>query len=138
MRQHKKLSYELLQHQKPVTTVNTDEKFSSRVVDLSSASITQVKEDVINKGLSYAPKLVIKDKDLENLAINVDAAIPAEKLGGKQRCADIIFKYNDSNDNRSNINEELVLLNLKKKIYEQNLIISKAYKGKYFFFWILR
>lgn len=69
--------------------------------------------------MGYAPELKIRDKDLENLGIDVDTSIPAENKCGNQRRADIILKYSGSNDSRSNINEQLVLFNLKREIRDK-------------------
>jgi hypothetical protein len=123
---------------KTTDTKNKDNSYP-RVVNTTDTQFTEEEIYLLNKGLQY--NLHHKQKNwIETLGLEAETAInnldPAEKQYFRHAVAKTFIKitqknkHNSDTHNNRNNKEWKIIRNIKKKLTENNLTMTKADKGK--------
>ncbi|KAL4706168.1 hypothetical protein ACJJTC_015036 [Scirpophaga incertulas] len=95
--------------------------------NFSGVDFNTDEKSLLNRGLKYCPNSSISDKDLDNLAVDLDLATvnPTEK----HVITKLLRQEKQLQRSHGSTAEQRVLRDIKRKVKENNLIITRADKG---------
>jgi hypothetical protein len=108
----------------------TEFKFHPRMVNFSSHTFTTPEEEILNKGMKFAPHRPLSHDRVKNLLVDCEVSLWREKNGTKQLVADNLRKniLTTSKPPLNNITTSSVH-HLIETVKSKNLVISKSDKG---------
>ncbi|KAI5631461.1 reverse transcriptase (RNA-dependent DNA polymerase) domain-containing protein [Phthorimaea operculella] len=117
----------LIKSQKGGTSQYKEKPFYRRVENRTEVSFNIPEEKILEKGLKHCPNIKITEKDINNLAADLEVATTGDKQA-KQACALELRKMDKTPENNPT-KDDRIIKNIKNKIKENNLIVTKADKG---------
>lgn len=134
LKQKRKLENLVKKAKTPTRTLTGEETSpkdpAPRIVNLSSTSLTQGEQDILEKGLSFAPTTKPTKKDIINLVLDTEFATTGKNPETQHACYKLLYKFNREYCSSHKKPFDISLINkLRQKLDKNNLIICKADKG---------